>query len=373
MAWLYRSSDRVKQFNISFPSKALHAISASKIVNNSLTTRLHSGCKIHDSSTPYGRTLVTGDYHITINLKHSTNLVAHLMSASRQQLVSVRFNSTYEDIRTQSGKRFDVDADDETRKSKLIEAYDSVSLPHTNGHLGDDLRHLRHLDWEKHLVEMKYMLAVLGQESFLKLCKRHITAHIHESKYVDHVIYFAKLLGSKRFRRFINNSVVSRLGDPEFVKAVNHWYEKLGPEAFVTFMSSGSVASRLQDAAFIEAVNYWYEKLGPEAFVTFMGNNCVASRLKDPTFNRRLDSWYEALGTERFAILVHTCGIAARLHVLDDVLPFLSRNTNGTPKMSKELCKTVSYRQKEPVSESVAKAIYDKLKKKKRKLQGGLI
>ena len=124
MYWLSRSSDRVKQFKILFPSKALHAISASKIVNNSLTTRLHSGCKIHDNSTPYGRTLVTGDYHITINLKHTTNSAAHLISTGRQQLVSVRFNSTNEGIHTQLHLRFDVDADDETRKSNLIEAYD---------------------------------------------------------------------------------------------------------------------------------------------------------------------------------------------------------------------------------------------------------
>ena len=58
--------------------------------------------------------------------------------------------------------------------------------------------------------------------------------------------------------------------------------------------------------------------------------------------------------------------IAARLHILDNVLPFLAQNTSWTPTMSRELCKAVSYRQKEPVSESVAKAIYDKLKKKKR-------
>jgi hypothetical protein len=299
----------------------------------------------------------------------------------------------------------DVDADDETRKSKLIEVYDSVSLPHTSGHLGDDVRHLRHLDWERHLEDMKRMLDVLGQESFLKLCKHYITAHIHEPKYMDHIIYFAKLLGSKRFRRFINNSVVSRLGGVDFVKVLNYWYDKLGPEAFVTFISSDSVASRLQDAEFVEAVNYWYDKLGPEAFVTFMSDSVasrlqdaefieavnywydklgpeafvtftsdsVASRLKDPIFNQRLNSWYEALGTERLVKLMHINGIAARLHILDSVLPFLTLNTSWTTTMSRELCKAVSYRQKEPVSESVAKAIYDKLKKKKRIGKAGLV
>ena len=65
--------------------------------------------------------------------------------------------------------------------------------------------------------------------------------------------------------------------------------------------------------------------------------------------------------------------IAARLHILDDVLPFLTLNTNWTPKMSRELCKAVSYKQKEPVSESVAKAIYDKFKKKKRVEKAGLV
>jgi hypothetical protein len=131
-------------------------------------------------------------------------------------------------------------------------------------------------------------------------------------------------------------------------------------------MHSDSVASRLQDAGFVEAVNYWYDKLGPEAFVTVICNNCMASRLKDPSFNQRLNSWHEALGTERFVKLMSINGIAARLHILDDVLPFLTLNTSWTTTMSRELCKAVSYRQKEAVSESVAKAIYDKLKKKKR-------
>ena len=194
MYWLRRVSERVKPFKISFPSKALHAISASKIVNNSFT-RLYHRCKIqHEWSTPYCRNL------INVNLRASINSVASLMLAGRQ--VSIRFNSTYE------GKRFDVDADDETRMSKLIEAYDRVNLPHTNGHLGDDLRHLRHLNWERHLEDMKRMLEVLGQDSFLKLCKHSITAHIHEPKYVDHIIYFAKLLGPKRFGIFINLSLI---------------------------------------------------------------------------------------------------------------------------------------------------------------------
>jgi hypothetical protein len=57
-------------------------------------------------------------------------------------------------------------------------------------------------------------------------------------------------------------------------------------------------------------------------------------------------------------------GIAARLHILDDVLPFLTLNTSWTTTMSKELCKAVSYKQIEPVSESVAKAIYEKFKQK---------
>ena len=133
------------------------------------------------------------------------------------------------------------------------------------------------------------------------------------------------------------------------------------------------MASRLQDAVFVEVVNYWYDKLGPEAFPVVMGNNCVASRLKDPSFNRRLNSWYETLGTEHFVKLMYTGGIAARLHILDDVLPFLTLNTSWTTTMSKELCKAVSYRQKEPVSESVAKAIYDKLKMKKRIKKAGLV
>jgi hypothetical protein len=165
--------------------------------------------------------------------------------------------------------------------------------------------------------------------------------------------------------------VASRLQDADFVDAVNYWYDKLGPEAFVTFMSSDSVASRLQDADFIEAVNYWYDKLGQEAFVTFVSSNCVASRLKDRIFSRRLNSWYEALGAERFVKLTCTGGIAARLHILDDVLPFLTLNTRWTRKMSTELCKAVSYRQKEPVSESVAKAIYDKFRKGRE--QAGLV
>jgi hypothetical protein len=171
----------------------------------------------------------------------------------------------------------------------------------------------------------------------------------------------------------MSDGVASRLQDAEFIKAVNYWYDKLGPEAFVTFMSNNSVASRLQDADFIEAVNYWYDKLGPEAFVTFMSRNSVASRLKDPSFNQRLNSWYEALGTEHLVKLMHINGIAARLHILDDVLPFLTLNTSWTQTMSIELCKAVSCRQKEPVSESVAKAIYDKLKKKKRVGKAGLV
>jgi hypothetical protein len=138
-------------------------------------------------------------------------------------------------------------------------------------------------------------------------------------------------------------------------------------------MSSGSVASRLQDAEFVSILNYWYDKLGPEAFPVVMGSNSVASRLKDPSFNQRLNSWYEALGTERLVKLMKTKQIAARLHILDDVLPFLTLNTSWTTTMSKELCKAVSYRQKEPVSESVAKAIYDKLKKKKRVGKAGLV
>jgi hypothetical protein len=167
--------------------------------------------------------------------------------------------------------------------------------------------------------------------------------------------------------------VASRLQDADFVEVVNYWYDKLGPEAFVTFMSSDSVASRLQVADFIEAVNYWYDKLGPKAFVTVISNDCVASRLKDPSFSQRLNSWYEALGTERLVKLMYINGIAARLHILDDVLPFLTLNTSWTRTMSKELCKAVSYRQKEPVSESVAKAIYDKLKMKKRIKKAGLV
>ena len=185
MYWLYRVSERVKPFKISFPSKALHAISASKIVNNSFS-RLHDGCEIqHECSTPYDRTRVTGDYRINVYLRGATNSAAYLLSAGRQQEVSVRFSSTYEGIRTQPRKRLDVDADDETRKSKLIKAYDSVGLPHTNGDLGDDLRHLRHLDWERHMVDMKRMLDVLGEESFLKLCKHYITCLLYTSDAAD--------------------------------------------------------------------------------------------------------------------------------------------------------------------------------------------
>ena len=149
------------------------------------------------------------------------------------------------------------------------------------------------------------------------------------------------------------------------MEIINTWYSKLGREAFVTFMGD-SVASRLQDPEFVEIINTWYSKLGREAFVTFMRNNSVASRLKDGIFEHRLNSWYDALGTERFVKIIPN-GVAARLHVLDNVLPFVARNTYWSRKMTIALCKAVNYRQKNPVSESVAIAIYEELRKRKGK------
>jgi hypothetical protein len=212
-----------------------------------------------------------------------------------------------------------------------------LEIPHVDGWIHDDYRHLRHVH-ESLLTALLSFKARVGDAVF-RCCCQYSVCHVNES-YITAVEYFIEELKLDNFARFMCDGVAARLDDAKFVAELKWWLAELGPAKLATFMC-GSVATRLLVPGFVTELKRWLAELGPAKFATFMSRDSVAARLKDDAFVGMLGECLKISGAARFVQFMSN-GVASRLLDvefvacldwwlvllgLDAVARFMSRNS----------------------------------------------
>ena len=271
----------------------------------------------------------TNDDISFISIDDAPHASAHLMS-HYEPLDVQRFMDAYgclEILRTEPGCTMSaiiarLGSTEATRQRTFIAALDKLTIPHNDGRVSDELRHLRLVPWANTDVLIRYerLRCHLDDASFFAVLETSMGRSLHAAT-VDSIISWVELLGKDKFVTFICDGIAARLGDAAFDALLRNWLELLGQDKFVTFICDG-IAARLGNAAFEAQLRNWLELLGKDKFVTFICNS-IAARLTDDAFDARLRRWLELLGKDKFVTFI--CGgIAARL--TDDAFDARLRN-----------------------------------------------
>jgi hypothetical protein len=200
-----------------------------------------------------------------------------------------------------------IKADSIVRHAELLRMCDALEIPHHNGKIDSEYRHLRHVRGS--LLATYQSLKGQVEDAVFRCCCRYSSLHVDDT-YVKSVVKLSKKLTPAQFVTFMCDGVAARLDDDDFVKMLDEWMKKLGVAKFVTFMNGG-VACRLDDDDFVKMLDQWMKKLTPAKFATFM-NGGVACRLKDDDFVNALKQWMKTLGTNNFVKFMCD-GVAANL------------------------------------------------------------
>ena len=108
-----------------------------------------------------------------------------------------------------------VDADVMNDALVHVDAYDMVGLPHDNGWLSNNFRHLREVDWSDQNVLTSFLRLrdVCGDGNFLRLAEYSIGAHVEEPAFVDNVCTLLSVYNTERAMCMLcTDSVVANLG-----------------------------------------------------------------------------------------------------------------------------------------------------------------
>ncbi len=163
-----------------------------------------------------------------------------------------------------------------------VDAYDMVRLPHDNGWLSNNFRHLREANWSDQNVTTSFLRLrdVCGDGNFLRLAEYSIGAHVEEPAFVDNVCTLLSAYNAERVMRMLCTcSVVANLGKPAWMAVLTQLVVTYGEEPALRLAGHDSVASRMLNAAWMAVLAQLVVTYGEEPALRLAGHDSVASRM----------------------------------------------------------------------------------------------
>ena len=289
--------------------------------------------------TPYARICKTATY---VSVEGAVHPSAHLQARGEPHARAL-FADTYACVselnranHVSTDSLYEaIGADRKARRDLMVRALTLTGIPHVEGWLHQDLRHLRAVPWgvDGLIERVVYFKEECGHESFLKIIRR--------------------------------NSVAARLHDPSFLERLAELMRTLGKDKFVTFMSD-SVAARLHDPAFLERVAELMRTLGKDKFVTFMSGS-VAARLHDPAYLEWFHTLVKSIGPYKSVSIASLNGVSCRWRCFVRIGSYVALHMDWTREMSAALCRRVPKNATSPVEEATFDEIYRDCKLKRKR------
>ena len=316
------------------------------LVLDTSTARSFSCCRLFAASTPGAPSL---KFTLGVDVVHPS---AHLMKQSPE--AKALFRETYRVLgylnehpsATVDDLKSGMDAEWAAIRKKRMEGCDKLGIPHKDGWLPKDLRHLRYGTWGSPAFVDAFVRVkdAVDATTWSKLLKMSAYKHMC-ADYATTLIHWYSILGDDRFTTFMRDSVAARLGEPDFTALLEQWRTVLGDDRFVTFICD-SVACRLGEAAFTDQVEHWRTLLGDDRFVTFICGS-VACRLGEAAFTDWLNTWLSCMPVQAFVALLSKNGIDARYQVMGGFMTWYASNHEyWTQAMTESLCRAVPLPQK---------------------------
>ena len=184
-----------------------------------------------------------------------------------------------------------VDAKNKRRMCDMVAAYDKLGLPHENGWLPEDLRHLRGVNWSNPTVLDAFLRLrdACGGPGFLRLARFAIGSHIEEVGFVPNICELLSAYDATIVVRMLSNDgVVAHIGQQAWLTALKRLAKTYGEDKALRLASRKSVAFRMTDARWMLALDDLAVTYGKDEAVQLAGTDGVACRLL-------LDEWVQAL------------------------------------------------------------------------------
>ena len=255
--------------------------------------------------------------------------------------------------------------------SRNIKNFDLLQIPHQNGWLSAELKHLRHLPWHMCLPHLSNLKATMKFDDFIKLCTFNVHLHAINLIFERSVLYYYKMFESKLFWKFISAALIKRLGCEKICNLLDSFRRSFGNDS-IFCKCINSIAPRLGNEGFMEQLDLLRSSFKNDEKFSRLMNGSIANNLNIKGYVEELLVWIDKIGITKVTNFLSVHGIGNYLFQLRDFMDYYATKKNWTQDMTQKLCVTIDKLQvdiKQQVHQSVWINIFNELdcRKKKKK------